>query len=165
MKIMIISDIHGGYEELKKVIDIYNAEGYERLFVLGDMYGGNSIDNNQIDNLLDSIKDKVMVRGNCDIFLTRLIDRYKTRIDGNRIVLVHNRNLAQGCNADIVFYGHTHIPSIMFENGTCYVNPGSIAKSREGENSFGTLDNDNICIKSIDNKVLKIGTIGNIKKA
>lgn len=155
MKIMIISDIHGGYDELKKVIDIYNAEGYDKLFVLGDMYGGNSTNNSQIDALLNSIENKVMVRGNCDIFLTRLIDRYKTCIDGKKIVLVHNRNLALGCVADIVFYGHTHISSIMFENGTCYVNPGSISKSRDGENSFGTLDNENIYIKSIDNKVLK----------
>ena len=38
MKIMIISDIHGGYEELEKVLDIFDKEKYDKLFVLGDLY-------------------------------------------------------------------------------------------------------------------------------
>ena len=159
MKIMIISDIHGGYDNLLKVLDIFNKEKYTKLFVLGDLYSFyNTIENDYILNELNAIPNKLIVRGNCD-FDMNTPDIITTTIDNKRIVLTHghlysNNNLIN-MDADYIFIGHTHIPSIININNKYIINPGSITKSREGENSFASLDNEYIYIKSLDNKVLK----------
>ena len=34
--------------------------------------------------------------------------------------------------ADVVFYGHTHVPAFEQKNGNYYVNPGSVSIPKEG---------------------------------
>ena len=158
MKIMIISDIHGGYENLEKVLEIFFKEKYDKLFVLGDIFSFyNTIDNEYIANALNNITDKIIVRGNCDIDLS-LEDIRTIEINNIKMTLTHGHkysiNELLNSNTNIIFIGHSHIASISYENGKYIVNPGSISKSRRGENSFGELDDDTIYIKNIDNEIL-----------
>ena len=37
MKLMIISDIHGSYDDLKRVIDYFDEEHPDKLIILGDI--------------------------------------------------------------------------------------------------------------------------------
>ena len=37
MKCMIISDIHGSYQDLRRVMDIYEEEQFDKLIILGDI--------------------------------------------------------------------------------------------------------------------------------
>ena len=42
---------------------------------------------------------------------------------------------------DIVLYGHTHIPKILYENGIYIVNPGSCSKPRDSSKpSYAVID-------------------------
>ena len=159
MKIMIISDIHGGYDNLLKVLDIFNKEKYDKLFVLGDLYSYYStIDNDYILNALNTIPNKLIVKGNCDsdIDTPNIIT---TTIDNKKMTLTHGHlystNELINMDSDYIFIGHSHVPSIKYTNNKYIINPGSITKSREGENSFASVDNDYIYIKSINNEILK----------
>ncbi len=152
MKVMFISDIHGGYEDLGKVLKIFKEETFDKLFILGDIYCTDPQNNYNVSALLASIKNGVAIRGNCDVMLTKIPDSYRTEIDGIRILLIHDENkVANDSDIDVVLCGHTHKPNIEYKNNTYYINPGSIHNSREGENSFGVLDHGKVYIKSINN--------------
>ena len=68
MKIMTISDIHGGVKYLKQVLERYKIEKAERLLILGDFTGYfNSSSSIEIVEMLNEISDPICaVRGNCD---------------------------------------------------------------------------------------------------
>ncbi len=158
MKIMIISDIHGGYEDLEKVLDIFEKEKYDKLFILGDLYSYyDSIENDYVINRLNNIENKLIVRGNCD-FDMNIPEILNISLNGLKMTLTHGHlystNELTNSDSNIIFIGHTHKPCILFENNKYIVNPGSIHKSREGENTFASIDNTTIYIKSINNEIL-----------
>lgn len=163
MKIMIISDIHGGYEDLEKVLDIFDKEKYDKLFILGDLYSYyDSIENEYVINRLNNIENKLIVRGNCD-FDINIPEILNISLNGLKMTLTHGHKYTKdyllNLDTDIIFIGHTHRPCILLENNKYIVNPGSIHKSREGENSFASINNNTIYIKNINNEILNIEKI------
>ena len=74
MKLMIISDIHGSYNDLEKVMHYFDEEQPDRLIILGDiLYHGPRNDlpkeyaPKKVIEMLNSISDSILcVRGNCD---------------------------------------------------------------------------------------------------
>ena len=159
-RIMIISDIHGGLYNLEKVLAIYEEEHFDRLFVLGDLFGfsGDSTED-RILELLNGIKDCVMVKGNCDPLSLRCEDVRRLTIEGVKITLSHGHRFGLFSllreDADLICLGHTHRPSISAGAKRTILNPGSVAKSRSGPNSFATIEDGYIYLKSIDNEVLE----------
>lgn len=158
-KIMILSDIHGGYYNLDRALEYYKTENFERLFVLGDLFGY-SFDEAD-DVILDRIKsvpDSILVRGNCDGWLD-CEDIRELRIDGVRITLTHGHRYPlmtlMKTDADIICVGHSHIPAIRRYNGKIIINPGSVARSRSGPNSFATIEDGVIRIRSLDYEILE----------
>ncbi|MBQ8897186.1 MAG: YfcE family phosphodiesterase [Clostridia bacterium] len=128
MKLLIISDTHG----CTSVIDgLIRAESPDVLFHLGDM---------QTDLKMSFLKKDIpvySVPGNCD-------DPYRTDgaeicvdLAGHRIFALHGhtRNMrldpqrgiyaALEKNADVLLYGHTHIPLWDNFSGLTVVNPGT----------------------------------------
>ena len=87
MKWMIISDIHGSYDDLKKVMEIYEEEKMEKLIILGDiLYHGprnplpEGYQPQKVINLLNQYKDKIMaVRGNCDAEVDQMVLEFPMR--------------------------------------------------------------------------------------
>ncbi len=81
------------------------------------------------------------VGGNCDISgkSEEIIE-----VEGHRIFATHGHRYdvkyslslleqaAERNNADIVLYGHTHIPQTDFSGGRWYINPGSLCRPRDG---------------------------------
>lgn len=158
-KIMILSDIHGGYYNLDRALEYYEMQKFERLFVLGDLFGY-SFDETD-DVILDrirSVPDSILVRGNCDGWLD-FEDIRELKINGVRITLTHgHRHTLMSLlrtDADIICVGHTHIPAIRRYEGKIILNPGSVARSRSGPNSFATIEDGLIRIRSLEYDVLE----------
>lgn len=161
---MIISDIHGDIYELNKVLDIYLKEQCDKLIILGDLFNyGIDLNRDDVINRLNLMKDSIIyVRGNCDNNINGILfsSPYMKEIKlNNKIILLthghlYNENYLLGSNYDIIISGHTHVASIEKENNKLFLNPGSISKSRRGENSFIILDNNTVYVKNLNNKIL-----------
>lgn len=132
MKLFIISDIHGSLYYLKKVMEIFGKENYDKLVILGDeLYHGprnplpKDYSPKEVIEILNKYKDKIIaVRGNCDSEVDQMVLSYPIMSDysmiylGNkRVFLTHGHiynidNLLPMSEGDILLYGHFHIPMI-----------------------------------------------------
>lgn len=84
-------------------------------------------------------------------FLRELLPEIRVEADGVRILLVHGsprrineylfedrppssfRRLAQMADADVIAFGHTHIPYAKLVDGVLFVNVGSVGKPKDGD--------------------------------
>lgn len=165
MKYMVISDIHGGIYELNKVLDIYFKEQCSKLLILGDLFDyGFSITRNDILNRLNSMKDSIVsVSGNCDNNIKDILFDMpyinNINLNNKNITLTHghlyNKNYLSELDTDIIFIGHSHISNIENINNKLFINPGSISKSRMGENSFAIIDEEKVTIRNLENEILE----------
>lgn len=130
MLIAVISDSHGNKDSINKIKKkISNADV---LLFLGD--GENDLA--EITN--DFTGEVFAVRGNCDI-TGKYPEEQTIEIQGKKIFICHGHryNVKYGYNsiyyrgkeigADIVLFGHSHIPIIEEYNGIILMNPGSIS--------------------------------------
>jgi len=82
-----------------------------------------------------------------------------TNLNDKNIILTHghlyNKDYLSNLDADIVFMGHSHIASIEKINNKLFINPGSVSKSRMGDNSLAIVDGDKITIRNLDNEILE----------
>ena len=169
MKVLIVSDIHGEYNNMKKVLDD-NPE-FDILLILGDiLYGGE--DEEKLAELLNKYTSKIIsVCGNCDSFSnTSILNFFDDKlyvtvpIDGKLVFITHghvyNRYNMPNLPYDIYIQGHTHVP-IMEYGDKLYLNPGSITRPRGmSEKSYILYDNGEFSLKSVDdNNVIKKITI------
>ena len=58
MKILIVSDIHGNYENMKKVLE--NEKTFDIFFLLGDVLYGPEIEGYNTDKLADLLNEYSM---------------------------------------------------------------------------------------------------------
>ena len=132
MKLFIISDIHGSLYYLKKVMEIFGKENYDKLVILGDeLYHGprnplpKDYSPKEVIEILNKYKDIIIaVRGNCDSEVDQMVLSYPIMSDysmiylGNkRVFLTHGHiynidNPLPMSEGDILLYGHFHIPMI-----------------------------------------------------
>lgn len=133
MRIAVVSDSHNNKEAValaKKAIADCDA-----LLFLGD-------GENDLEELTEGFKGQVYaVSGNCDFKMINPMERLIV-LNGKRIYMTHgNRyNVSFGFNsiyyrgrevdADIVLFGHTHIPVIKHETEMLLMNPGSVSSGR-----------------------------------
>ena len=164
MKVLIVSDIHGNYNNLNKVIN--DNTGFDYLLILGDILS--SYCGEDIINLLNSYNTKIIaVRGNCDNMNIEKLDfsleNYfvVTPIDNKLFFLTHghlyDRHSDLGVNYDVYLQGHTHVPMMIEENNKLYLNPGSITLPRGGSiKSYILYESGVFYLKSVDdNTVIK----------
>lgn len=129
-RIAVVSDSHGAIENLSLFLD--RLKNVDALWHLGD----HADDALAISTRLNC--GYVAVRGNCDPFsdapLTYTVDWHQ-----KRILLLHGHTVmgklallyaAKQANADAVFFGHSHVPSIETEDGVLLLNPGSLSRPR-----------------------------------
>lgn len=134
MRILIVSDTHGKNENFETVIE--REKIFDMVFHLGDLEGGEVF-------LSGVAKCPVeFVQGNNDFF-SRLPKEREITIGNHNILLTHGhyyyvsvgmqelRRAAKQRDFDIVFYGHTHRPVILHEEGYYIVNPGSLSYPRQ----------------------------------
>lgn len=134
MKILIVSDTHGKNKNLFNALQ--RVGPIDLLIHLGDL-GGHE----------DYIKSMSpcpveMISGNNDIFTgypkekMKLIGKYNVMLThGHRYDVYYNtykiKEVARSRQADIVMFGHTHIPLIDLKDDVWAINPGSIALPRQ----------------------------------
>ncbi len=141
MKLGIMSDSHGSIEAIKKAVRL--AGEVDMWLHAGDC-------SKDIEHLGHT--DVIAVSGNCDGTTTCNSDEFIER-EGVCIWLTHGHRYkvkngvsellwwANQYKADIVVYGHTHIPQNKFLNGVLLFNPGSVTYSVPGEKpTFGILE-------------------------
>ena len=144
MKILIVSDTHGSFYEMKKVIDAHRP--IDVLIHCGDVC-------DDLKAVLGKTDYQVKaVQGNCDrpgAYPQELI----FELAHHRVFLVHGHlhgvknsagkliSKAMEHDCDIAMYGHTHIPEAVMEDGVYVLNPGSIAqpKTRDGRPSYALM--------------------------
>lgn len=144
MRILVISDSHAVIRNIDYCLQ--SQPDAKHIFFLGD-------NTRDIENIKVYYPDKIfhIVHGNCDYgSLYPSID--SVILGGKKIIFTHGHNFSvksgtsvllsksRAAGADIVLFGHTHIAKISYEDGVYLVNPGSIAHSREGANSYAVID-------------------------
>lgn len=133
-KILIISDTHGQNGLITQIIK--KEKPFDMLIHCGDL----EVPPSMLDCLVDCPIHAV--RGNCD-YSGDLPGMKVFRIGKLKVVAVHGHRyqlhdgllsltyLAKENEADIVMFGHTHVPLVTTENGIVFVNPGSVTYPRQ----------------------------------
>ena len=134
MKILIISDTHGRNQNYLTVLE--KVSPIDVLIHLGDFQGSEEFmktsvscryefisGNNDFFNGLP--KNKMIQLGKYSVLLTH----------GHRYGVYYGtadlKEAAIRNNADIVMFGHTHVPMINYSDGIWVINPGSLSLPRQ----------------------------------
>lgn len=172
MKIYVISDIHGSYEDLEMFINKIKNKDFDNLIILGDILHGYSYSQNtsvnQIGNLLSHVVTKlILIKGNCDLredekyLPTGFKDNLHLMLKGKNIYFIHGHHyfpFQSLTNNDIVCHGHTHIYHITVDEEQGYIEccPGSIALPRAGlEKTYMEINDNAIIIYNMNDKIVE----------
>ena len=176
MKWMIASDLHGSAYYCRKMLEAFEREGADRLFLLGDLlYHGPRNDlpreyaPKEVIPLLNGKKEKLLcVRGNCDAEVDQMVLEFPVLADyavlpvGQRLIyathghIYHVKNLPPLAPGDVLLHGHTHVPAwTEFRQGNLYLNPGSVSIPKEDSpHSYMTLEGNTMQWKELESSAV-----------
>lgn len=176
MKWMIASDLHGSAYYCRKMLEAFEREGADRLFLLGDLlYHGPRNDlpreyaPKEVIPLLNGKKEKLLcVRGNCDAEVDQMVLEFPVLADyavlpvGRRLIyathghIYHVKNLPPLAPGDVLLHGHTHVPAwTEFGQGNLYLNPGSVSIPKEDSpHSYMTLEENTVQWKELESSAV-----------
>lgn len=176
MKWMIASDLHGSAYYCRKMLEAFEREGADRLFLLGDLlYHGPRNDlpreyaPKEVIPLLNGKREKLLcVRGNCDAEVDQMVLEFPVLADyavlpvGRRLIyathghIYHVKNLPPLAPGDVLLHGHTHVPAwTEFGQGNLYLNPGSVSIPKENSpHSYMTLEGNTMQWKELESSAV-----------
>ena len=176
MKWMIASDLHGSAYYCRKMLEAFEREGADRLFLLGDLlYHGPRNDlpreyaPKEVIPLLNGKKEKLLcVRGNCDAEVDQMVLEFPVLADyavlpvGQRLIyathghIYHVKNLPPLAPGDVLLHGYTHVPAwTEFGQGNLYLNPGSVSIPKENSpHSYMTLEGNTMQWKELESSAV-----------
>lgn len=176
MKWMIASDLHGSAYYCRKMLEAFEREGADRLFLLGDLlYHGPRNDlpreyaPKEVIPLLNGKKEKLLcVRGNCDAEVDQIVLEFPVLADyavlpvGRRLIyathghIYHVKNLPPLAPGDVLLHGHTHVPAwTEFGQGNLYLNPGSVSIPKENSpHSYMPLEENTMQWKELESSAV-----------
>ena len=176
MKWMIASDLHGSAYYCRKMLEAFEREGADRLFLLGDLlYHGPRNDlpreyaPKEVIPLLNGKKEKLLcVRGNCDAEVDQMVLEFPVLADyavlpvGRRLIyathghIYHVKNLPPLAPGDVLLHGHTHVPAwTEFGQENLYLNPGSVSIPKEDSpHSYMTLEGNTMQWKELESSAV-----------
>lgn len=176
MKWMIASDLHGSAYYCRKMLEAFERERADRLFLLGDLlYHGPRNDlpreyaPKEVIPLLNGKKEKLLcVRGNCDAEVDQMVLEFPVLADyavlpvGQRLIyathghIYHVKNLPPLAPGDVLLHGHTHVPAwTEFGQGNLYLNPGSVSIPKENSpHSYMTLEENTMQWKELESSAV-----------
>ena len=176
MKWMIASDLHGSAYYCRKMLEAFEREGADRLFLLGDLlYHGPRNDlpreyaPKEVIPLLNGKKEKLFcVRGNCDAEVDQMVLDFPVLADyavlpvGQRLIyathghIYHVKNLPPLAPGDVLLHGHTHVPAwTEFGQGNLYLNPGSVSIPKENSpHRYMTLEENTMQWKELESSAV-----------
>ena len=176
MKWMIASDLHGSAYYCRKMLEAFERERADRLFLLGDLlYHGPRNDlpreyaPKEVIPLLNGKREKLLcVRGNCDAEVDQMVLEFPVLADyavlpvGQRLIyathghIYHVKNLPPLAPGDVLLHGHTHVPAwTEFGQGNLYLNPGSVSIPKENSpHSYMTLKGNTMQWKELESSAV-----------
>ena len=176
MKWMIASDLHGSAYYCRKMLEAFEREGADRLFLLGDLLCHGPRNDlpreyapKEVIPLLNGKKEKLLcVRGNCDAEVDQMVLEFPVLADyavlpvGQRLIyathghIYHVKNLPPLAPGDVLLHGHTHVPAwTEFGQGNLYLNPGSVSIPKENSpHSYMTLEENTMQWKELESSAV-----------
>ena len=145
MRAIVFSDSHKNLNNMIPVIEA-NIGHADYIFHLGDcvedfedlravypMFKIEGVCGNN-DWRSHGVTDLVLTVGNHRVLMTH------GHMYDVKFTLARLLRKAKDVGADVVLYGHTHVPFCRTVDGVLMMNPGSISRPSYGKASFGTLD-------------------------
>ena len=132
MRIGVFSDSHGDISAARRFFD--SLAPLDALFHLGDY----AADGEKLSKLFSC--PVYAVRGNCDFRSDEPLERV-VDLGGKRFLLLHGHQYyyaeamlyrGEEVHADMVLYGHTHMPDLSADGPRLLLNPGSLSRPRGG---------------------------------
>ncbi|WP_096189597.1 metallophosphoesterase family protein [Evansella halocellulosilytica] len=154
MKALIMSDSHGWDEQVQQVVDRHQHE-VDAMFHCGD---------SELNGHAEPLKNVITVRGNCD-FGNDFKEEEIKEIEGVKFFIAHGHLLnvkmtemnillrGEESGADVICYGHTHVPVAVQEKGKVIINPGSMRLPRRfhvGTYVIVTVDENEVVVDFYD---------------
>ncbi len=154
-KLIITADIHGNYNAWLTIKALLKPN--DSLAVAGDLfdtrygsYSNPAFDPETIKTELTNFHHPFYyVYGNCDTlsFFPGYRDKLNFGFSGKELFMAHGHKGAISDDpVDIVIQGHTHLAALEKKDATVFINPGSIAHSRNGLYTYGVLEKNQICL-------------------
>ena len=153
MKILVLSDTHGDTTKAEKAIR--SNKEVDLIIHLGDYYR----DAQKLSKLFPHIPVEYIC-GNCDIVTENVSSEKVIEVGGKRIFITHGHKYsvkwgyervmykAEEQNADILLFGHTHIPELIADGRFYLLNPGSTSEPRNNSyESYAIIEIDNDQVK------------------
>lgn len=130
----------------------------DAILCLGDiLFGSYDMDPRACAAYLSSLDITILgVKGNCDGYYDDRAVGFSLPAEqflffkGHRLVLTHAPVYAGLKKGDIALNGHTHTKTLYEDNGIIHCNPGSIAKPRDGEYGYATIQEEGIFLKNAE---------------
>ena len=170
-KLFFASDLHGDGECVSLMLDAFEREGADKLYLLGDIiYHGprnalpTGYNPKAVISMLNAVSDKILsVRGNCDAEVDGMVlafdvltEERELTLCGRRVLLTHGHHTgeenAEGlANGDILITGHTHLHAMKeLDGGILYLNPGSVSIPKGGnERTYMIYENGTFTLKTL----------------
>ncbi|MBQ7058574.1 MAG: metallophosphoesterase family protein [Firmicutes bacterium] len=150
MTFLILSDTHGRIDRAGELIERLH-EQIDGVWHLGDNYRDFELLEKRYRPLYHLAFQAVP--GNCDSFCPAP-NRLSIPVEGHRVFMQHGDafgvsgysigqfpRAAKREKANVVLFGHTHVPLIEVQDGVLYLNPGSLSLPKGGsEPSYALLD-------------------------
>jgi len=151
MKIGVVSDTHNNLKNCRRIVELFNERGVERVVHTGDITQPKTLEVfAQLDAPLwgvfgnNDVGEREMLSDAAESFGFSFIDPPLTLVwAGCRMVVVHDPLELAMVNMedyDVILHGHTHRETIEFEDGRLTFNPGESAGHMLGFNAIGVLD-------------------------
>ncbi len=129
MRFLVLSDVHERVGPLERVLELHPAAD---VIFLGDGLRG-------VEDAAARYPDRrfITVPGNCDWSASQPATRVEL-LGGKRFFITHGHKYgvkyglytlqlaAKERQADVVLFGHTHVPYETYEDGMYFLNPGSL---------------------------------------
>ena len=145
MRILVVSDSHGQARLLQKAVRAQPKA--EMILFLGDGYD----EADALRRELPPEKFMRMVKGNNDWCCPEPNEQLFT-VEGVKILMMHGHSRqvkwgigaaeaeARRCGAQILLFGHTHIPCCEYRDGLHIINPGSLGVPLNGTPTYAWID-------------------------
>lgn len=173
---LVVSDIHGGVNGAKTILELLKTNDFTNILLLGDiLYHGPRNDlpkdyaPKEVITILNSMATKIIaVRGNCEAEVDQMVLNFPCLADyniipfkGHKIFMSHGHiyspdKLPLLNDNDIFLSGHTHIPTAYQKDGIYLLNPGSITLPKENHPcTYATLNEKSFTIYTRNHKAYK----------
>ena len=149
MRILVISDTHGDTNKAEEAIR--SNKEINLIIHLGDYFR----DAQKLSNLFPNIPIEY-IYGNSDFMIDDVPAEKMLDVCGKKIFITHGHRYsvkwdydklfkkAEELHADILLFGHTHIPDIVKRNQYYVMNPGSTSDPRDdSDESYAIIEIDN----------------------